>query len=201
MRLTSAGELDTTFGTGGVRTYNFAGDNAESFNAIAVQGTTWSSLEPPDPNLISPLDFTACTRMATGRITRDRRQHRVPEPHRAENERTGRHSTRHSCQCGQLTFSISRIPPTIGILTTDGAARADSFDPDTHTLGYTDSDLASVCARLHLRLGGHGGPFASWCSGGSDRASARPEARRSQRPVKQQQRSTGPERARGITAT
>ena len=38
MRLTSAGELDTTFGTGGVRTYDFAGDNAESFNAIAVQG-------------------------------------------------------------------------------------------------------------------------------------------------------------------
>ena len=38
MRLTSAGELDTSFGTGGVRTYDFAGDNAESFNAIAVQG-------------------------------------------------------------------------------------------------------------------------------------------------------------------
>ena len=47
--------------------------------------------------------------------------------------------------CGQLTFTLADgIPPTIGILTTDGAARADSFDPDTHTLGYTDSVSSSA---------------------------------------------------------
>ncbi len=39
MRLTHDGELDTTFGTGGIRTYDFIGSNAESFNAIAVSGS------------------------------------------------------------------------------------------------------------------------------------------------------------------
>ncbi|MGB1821337.1 MAG: InlB B-repeat-containing protein, partial [Ilumatobacteraceae bacterium] len=38
MRLTTAGELDTTFGTGGVKTFDFVADHAEAFNAIAVQG-------------------------------------------------------------------------------------------------------------------------------------------------------------------
>jgi len=46
--------------------------------------------------------------------------------------------------CGQLTFTLADgIPPTIGILTTDGAARADSYDSDTHRLGYTDSVSSS----------------------------------------------------------
>ena len=39
MRLTHDGELDTTFGTGGVRTYDFIGGNAESFDAVAVSGS------------------------------------------------------------------------------------------------------------------------------------------------------------------
>ena len=40
MRLTTAGELDTTFGTGGIRTYDFIGGNAESFNAISLSGSS-----------------------------------------------------------------------------------------------------------------------------------------------------------------
>ena len=47
-------------------------------------------------------------------------------------------------ECGQLTFTLADgIPPTIGILTTDGVARAASYDPDTHTLGVTDSVSSS----------------------------------------------------------
>ena len=38
MRLTTAGELDTGFGTGGIKTFDFVADHAEQFNAIAVQG-------------------------------------------------------------------------------------------------------------------------------------------------------------------
>ncbi len=48
MRLTTAGELDTSFGTGGIKTFDFVADHDEKFNAIAVQETTWSSLEAPD---------------------------------------------------------------------------------------------------------------------------------------------------------
>ena len=40
MRLTGDGELDTTFGTGGIRTYDFNSANAESFNAIALSGSS-----------------------------------------------------------------------------------------------------------------------------------------------------------------
>ncbi len=38
MRLTTAGELDTSFGTGGIKTFDFVADHDEKFNAIAVQG-------------------------------------------------------------------------------------------------------------------------------------------------------------------
>ena len=38
MRLTVDGELDASFGTGGIRTFDFVADHAESFNAIAVSG-------------------------------------------------------------------------------------------------------------------------------------------------------------------
>ena len=38
MRLTTAGELDTSFGTGGIKTFDFVADHDEKFNAIALQG-------------------------------------------------------------------------------------------------------------------------------------------------------------------
>lgn len=38
MRLTTAGALDTSFGTGGIKTFDFVADHDEKFNAIAVQG-------------------------------------------------------------------------------------------------------------------------------------------------------------------
>ena len=38
MRLTTAGEVDTSFGTGGIKTFDFVTDHAEHFNGIAVQG-------------------------------------------------------------------------------------------------------------------------------------------------------------------
>ena len=38
LRLTTAGALDTSFGTGGIKTFDFVADHDEKFNAIAVQG-------------------------------------------------------------------------------------------------------------------------------------------------------------------
>ena len=38
MRLTTAGELDTSFGTGGIKTFDFVADHDETFNAVAVSG-------------------------------------------------------------------------------------------------------------------------------------------------------------------
>ena len=40
MRLTVDGELDTSFGTGGIKSFDFVADHAEAFNAVAVAGNS-----------------------------------------------------------------------------------------------------------------------------------------------------------------
>ena len=143
MRLTTAGELDTTFGTGGIRTYDFNSANAESFNAIAVQGGDMvvaggsgsDLLVARLTDLYSLGDLDGITEIDGNLVN--------PNQIVLTEDALASYDTPLE-ECGQLTFTLADgIPPTIGILTPDGAARADSYDPDTHTLGVTDSVSSS----------------------------------------------------------
>ena len=143
MRLTTAGELDTSFGTGGIKTFDFVADHDEKFNAIAVQGNDMvvaggSGSDLLVARLTDLYGYTILDEFTV--IDGDfQRPNHIP----LTEDALASFNTP-LAPCGQLTFSINGIPPTIGILTTDGAARADSFDPDTHTLGVTDSVSSSA---------------------------------------------------------
>ena len=135
MRLTTSGELDTSFGTGGIRTYDFNSANAESFNAIAVLGgdmvVTGGSgsdlLVARLTDLYSLGDLDGITEIDGNFVN--------PNQIVLTEDALASYNTPLE-ECGQLTFTLADgIPPTIGILTPDGAARADSYDPNTHTLG------------------------------------------------------------------
>ncbi|NDI02458.1 MAG: hypothetical protein EBY57_11850, partial [Actinobacteria bacterium] len=143
MRLTTAGELDTSFGTGGIRTYDFNSANAESFNAIAVLGGDMvvaggsgsDLLVARLTDLYSLGDLDGITEIDGNFVN--------PNQIVLTEDALASYNTPLE-ECGQLTFTLADgIPPTIGILTPDGAARADSYDPDTHTLGVTDSVSSS----------------------------------------------------------
>ena len=143
MRLTGDGDLDTTFGTGGIKTFDFVADHGEKFNAIAVQGGDMvvaggsgsDLLVARLTDLYSLGDLDGITEI-DGNFVHPNRIVLYEDALASYNTPLE--------ECGQLTFTLADgIPPTIGILTTDGAALAASYDPDTHTLGVTDSVSAS----------------------------------------------------------
>jgi len=134
MRLTTAGELDTSFGTGGIKTFDFVADHDETFNAIAVLGGDMvvaggsgsDLLVARLTDLYSLGDLDGITEIDGNFVN--------PKQIVLTEDALASYSTPLE-PCGQLTFTLADgIPPTVGILTTDGAARAASYDPNTHTL-------------------------------------------------------------------
>jgi len=143
MRLTTAGELDTSFGTGGIKTFDFVADHAEKFNAIAVQGNDMVVAGGSGSDLLVARLTDLYGYTILDEFTVIDGDFQYPNHIPLTEDALASHNTPLE-PCGQLTFTLADgIPPTIGILTTDGAARADSFDPDTHTLGVTDSVSSS----------------------------------------------------------
>ena len=143
MRLTTAGELDTSFGTSGVKTFDFVADHHEAFNAIAVQGDEMVVAGASGSNLLVARLIDMYSLGDLDGITEIDGNFVHPNQIMLNEDALASYNTP-LVPCGQLTFTLADgMPPTVGILTTDGEARADSFDPDTHTLGVTDSVSSS----------------------------------------------------------
>ena len=143
MRLTTAGELDTTFGTGGIRTYDFNSANAESFNAIAVQGGDMVVAGGSGSDLLVARLTDLYSLGDLDGITEIDGNFVHPNQIVLTEDALASYDTP-LVPCGQLTFTLADgIPPTIGILTPDGATRAASYDPNTHTLGDDDGQSSA----------------------------------------------------------
>jgi len=143
MRLTTAGELDTSFGTGGIKTFDFVADHDEKFNAIAVQGDDMVVAGGSGSDLLVARLTDLYSLGDLDGITEIDGNFVHPIQIVLNEDALASYNTP-LVPCGKLTFTLADgLPPTVGILTPDGAARAASYDPDTHTLGVTDSVSSS----------------------------------------------------------
>lgn len=164
MRLTTAGELDTSFGTGGIKTFDFVADHDEKFNAIAMQGDDMVVAGASGSDLLVARLTDLYSLGDLDGITEIDGNFVHPNQIVLNEDALASYNTP-LVPCGQLTFTLADgIPPTIGILTTDGAARADSYDPDTHTLGVTDFNFA-LTSQWALRFVVFGG----WIGGSGEK--------------------------------